>query len=145
MSEKTIIPRILVVDDDPGIRHLIWSVLRHHGFSVTVAHNPSEARLRLQSERFEMLVTDHDMPRETGLSFVNELRSGSLAMGSNKTDIPVVMVSAKAEPDHVDAVRKAGIQALVQKPFLPTAFVQLLNDIVSSKRSGDFICLSTLN
>ena len=97
------------------------------------------------SERFEMLVTDHDMPRETGLSFVNELRSGSLAMGSNKTDIPVVMVSAKAEPDHVDAVRKAGIQALVQKPFLPTAFVQLLNDIVSSKRSGDFICLSTLN
>lgn len=108
---------VLVVDDDPGMLHIIWSVLKRSGLAVKTARNVAEAEQRLRDDpTIFMLVTDHDMPRESGLSFVTRVRSGVLGLASHR-NIPVVMVSGLSDPEHVRAVSAAGIGALVQKPF----------------------------
>ncbi len=117
--------RALVVDDDPGMRHLMWMILRRAGWSVTTASNTREAQARLERESYSLLVTDHDMPRETGLEFVTRVRNG--AAGGAQRTIPTIMVSANSDPEHVSRVDDAGIAALLQKPFHPTRLVDVAN------------------
>ena len=138
--------RILVLDDDPNVRQLIGMVLKHRGFRVSVAKDPEHARERMRLERFEVLVTDHDMPQENGLSFVKKMRQGhDISLGTHHTNIPVVMVSARDEPEYIQEVKDAGVQAFVQKPFAPTSFAQLIEKLATEKRSMDFVQLPTLN
>ena len=140
--------RVLVIADDPGIRHLIWMVLREAGLAVATASNTAEAQARMQHELFWLLVTDHDMPRETGLDFVQRLRRGDDGLTGHQ-DVPVIMVSALDAPDHLTAVSAAGINALVQKPFRPDALTRVVRGLVEGGANDDevedFIHVSTFN
>ena len=124
--------RILVIDDDPGVRHLIWSALKSAGHSVSTASNTHEARERLSTNQYSLVVTDHDMPRETGMEFVTSLRSGLVDRSQTAADVPVIMMSGNSGADHVLAARGAGISALIQKPFRPNAVASLVHDFVSN-------------
>lgn len=136
--------RILVVDDDPGIRHLIWLVLRRAGLEVATARNTNEAEERLRNERFALMVTDHDMPRETGLSFVRRMRSTDCPeLGANR-DMPVVVCSANSEPGYLDEVTAAGVGAFVEKPFRPESFAELVKALMLG-HDDNFIHLRTFN
>lgn len=134
--------RILVLDDDPGVLHLIWAVLKRDGHVVATAANPVEAEERMRTERFELLVTDHDMPRENGLSFVRRLREACGGVLEPHRDIPVVMVSARCEPSHLSAAAEAGVDALVQKPFRPSALLEIVRRIALGDLEG-FVHLQT--
>lgn len=64
----------LVVDDDPGVREFVAHVLALEGFSVA-ALDASEALTRLdRGDRFDLLVTDYEMPRITGVELAGEFR-----------------------------------------------------------------------
>lgn len=78
--------RILIVDDDAGIRRLISSFLEKHGFQAATAANPEEMRERLAAERYDLIVLDVMMPKEDGLSALRRL----LHDGGP----PVIMLSA---------------------------------------------------
>ncbi len=139
--------RVLVVDDDPGIRHLIWMVLRRAGIGVATAASTAEAEARMRDEEFWLLVTDHDMPRETGLNFVQRVRRGDSGLQSHR-DIPIIMVSALDAPEHVEAVGAAGINALLQKPFRPDALTNVIRTMVDSEKDDadtGLLVVSTFN
>jgi two-component system, OmpR family, response regulator len=78
--------RILIVDDDEGIRTLISSFLEKHGFQTTLAANPDEMRAAMAKVRPDLIVLDVMMPGEDGLSALRSLQ------GSNPP--PVIMLSA---------------------------------------------------
>ena len=146
MNLPQLAKKILVVDDDPGIRYLIWKTLQMRGFSVSLACSSNDAEARLKEEPFGMLVTDHDMPRETGLNFVRRLYGAvDESDEDGLTRIPIVMVSGEVDSDHVHAVQQAGIRAMVQKPFRPTAFAELIETVLNHEVSDDFIYLRTFN
>ncbi len=78
--------RILIVDDDPGIRTLMSSFLDRHGYQTELAGDPVEMREILARESFDLIVLDVMMPREDGLTALRELQR----LGGP----PVIMLSA---------------------------------------------------
>lgn len=77
--------RILIVDDDEGIRTLIGDYLAKHGYETAVAEDPPAMRELLERESFDLIVLDVMMPREDGLSALRQLGADAP---------PVIMLSA---------------------------------------------------
>jgi CheY-like chemotaxis protein len=88
--------RILVIDDDDAIRDLCAAVLKDSGYEVETAPD-GEAGWRAlnavssDSDRYDLLITDHNMPKLSGLDLVRKLRAARM-------DVPVVLVSGDLPP-----------------------------------------------
>ena len=104
-------PHLLVVDDDRRIRALISRYLTGQGYRVTTAGAAAEARGRLRSMHFDLIILDVMMPGETGLEFAERFREDS--------DVPILMLTARTETD--DRVRglEVGADDYLAKPFEP--------------------------
>jgi two-component system phosphate regulon response regulator OmpR len=102
---------VLVVDDDRRIRDLLSRYLAQQGYRVTTAGDAREARGKLKSVEFDILILDVMMPGENGFDFATWLRSES--------DAPILMLTARA--DAADRVRglEAGVDDYLAKPFEP--------------------------
>lgn len=105
-------PHILVVDDDRRIRQLLQSYLMENGFRVTVAAGAAEAREKMRGLMFDLVVLDIMMPGETGLQMTESLRS-------NGNPVPVLMLSALADPSDRIAGLEIGSDDYLTKPFEP--------------------------
>ena len=139
IAEQMNAQRVLIMDDDPSVRLLMWYALREAGFKVAVAHHPREAEERMRTESFDMLVTDHHMPYETGLSFVRRMRTGDVAHLETHKDIPVVMISSYNQPEHLKDVAGLGVGALIQKPFRLPQFAETVRTVAQNGTMGPFI------
>jgi two-component system phosphate regulon response regulator OmpR len=104
-------PHLLVVDDDRRIRDLLSRFLHGEGYRVTTAGNAADARAKLGSLSFDLLVLDVMMPGETGFQLARSLREGS--------SVPILMLTAKAEVDSRITGLELGADDYVPKPFEP--------------------------
>jgi two-component system phosphate regulon response regulator OmpR len=104
-------PHLLVVDDDRRIRALIARYLTGQGYRVTAAGTAEEARAKLNSLFFDLIILDVMMPGETGLEFAEKFREES--------DVPILMLTARTDID--DRVRglEVGADDYLAKPFEP--------------------------
>jgi CheY-like chemotaxis protein len=102
--------RILVVDDHPLIGLTVARVLNHRGFLTVVARSGEEALGRLAQERFDAVVSDVRMPEMSGLELLENIRAQCL-------DLPVVLMTATAEPGLWQSALALGAAALLEKPF----------------------------
>ena len=71
--------RILVADDDEGTRHLISAVLAGAGFDVNAAADGQQAWEALLHEHYDLLVTDNEMPRLTGIQLIERICEAGIA------------------------------------------------------------------
>jgi DNA-binding response OmpR family regulator len=100
--------RVLVVDDDPDIRELLFTALEDEGFEVVPAGNGQEALAVIKSFRPDVIVLDLMMPVMDGWQFVQEMRA-------RDEDIPIVLLSAARDlKTHAKALAAADI---IEKPF----------------------------
>ncbi|MEL0143632.1 MAG: response regulator transcription factor [Alphaproteobacteria bacterium] len=113
---------ILVVDDDRRLRDLLQRFLTDSGFRVTTASSAAEARDRLTSLRFDLLVLDVMMPGESGLSLTSSLREN--------TNVPILMLTAMAEPDDRINGLERGADDYLTKPFEPRELVARIRSIL---------------
>ncbi len=113
---------ILVVDDDRRLRDLLQRFLTDSGFRVTTAGSAAEARDRLTSLRFDLLVLDVMMAGESGLSLTSSLREN--------TDVPILMLTAMAEPDDRIKGLERGADDYLTKPFEPRELVARIRSIL---------------
>jgi len=104
--------RIWVVDDDPELRRMVGTYLMDQGYDVRCLANGEQLMARLQSQRPDLLVLDLMLPGDDGLTLVRRLRDGG-------DDLPVVMLTARA--DGVDRIigLEQGADDYLAKPFLP--------------------------
>jgi two-component system, OmpR family, phosphate regulon response regulator OmpR len=102
---------LLVVDDDRRIRELLARFVAKDGYRVTLAGNAAEAWSHLRHFAFDLIVLDAMMPGQNGFDFATELRRSS--------DVPILMLTARAEAD--DRVRgfEAGADDYLTKPYEP--------------------------
>jgi two-component system, OmpR family, phosphate regulon response regulator OmpR len=114
---------ILVVDDDQRIRNLIARFLNDNGYRVTVAEDAATARVKLGGFSFDLIILDVMMPGETGLAFAEDLRRNS--------QIPILMLTAKTEPDDRIAGLEIGVDDYLAKPFEPRELLLRLKNIVA--------------
>lgn len=125
MDASTEKPHILVVDDDTRLRELLKSFLSRNDFRVSTAASATEARQRLSSLDFDLIVLDVMMPGETGLEFATELR--------RTDDVPILMLTAMVETKDRIAGLEKGVDDYLGKPFEPR---ELLLRIQSVLRRG---------
>ncbi len=116
-------PHILVVDDDQRIRDLLARFLQENGFRVTTAENSAAARANMRGLSFDVLVLDVMMPGETGMQLAESLRKDQ--------DIPILMLTARAEPEHRIRGLEIGVDDYVAKPFEPRELLLRLQNILS--------------
>jgi two-component system chemotaxis sensor kinase CheA len=103
--------RLLLVEDSAFFRHMLVPILRARGYEVMAVGDAAEAlRLRDSGQMFEAIVSDIEMPGTDGIEFVRAVRGGG-AWAS----LPVIALSARADPHHVHAGRNAGFTDYVAK------------------------------
>src|SRR5258708_3426207 len=124
MSED--LPHLLVVDDDTRLRELLRRYLGDNGFRVTVAGSATEARQRLASVAFDLIVLDVMMPGESGIELTRELR--------RQGTVPILLLTAMAEArDRIDGLG-SGADDYLAKPFEPRELVLRLQNILRRAR-----------
>ena len=114
--------RILVVDDDPGMRTLLEAYLGDSGFSVATAMDGAAMWQALEQGMPDAIVLDLMMPGEDGLSLARRLRSQS--------NVPILMLSARGE--EIDRVvgLEMGADDYLAKPFSPRELLARLRALV---------------
>jgi len=113
---------LLVVDDDLRLRELLRRYLTGEGFRVTTASDAAEARAKLQSFAFDLLIVDVMMPGEDGLALTASLRA---ARG-----IPILLLTAMAEPRNRIEGLERGADDYVVKPFEPRELILRIRNIL---------------
>ena len=102
---------ILVVDDELGIRDLLWEILNDEGHNVEVAENAAQARAARLRSRPDLVLLDIWMPDTDGVTLLKEWSStGSLNM-------PVIMMSGHATIETAVEATKIGALAFLEKPI----------------------------
>jgi two-component system phosphate regulon response regulator OmpR len=119
-------PHLLVVDDDRRIRDLLSRFLFAEGYRVTTAGSASEARAKLGSLSFDLLVLDVMMPGETGFDLAKSLRTTS--------SVPILMLTAKAETESRIAGLELGADDYVSKPFSPKELIARVRAVLRRAR-----------
>ncbi|WP_374654461.1 response regulator [Dongia sp.] len=117
-----VLAHILVVDDDKRLRDLIARYLSEQGFRVTVATDAAEARAKLKSIAFDLIVLDIMMPGESGLDLTRSLRSDS--------SVPILLLTAMSEVQDRIAGLEVGADDYLAKPFEPKELVLRINAIL---------------
>lgn len=101
---------ILVVDDEHGIRELLWEILNDEGHTVELAENAAQARAARLRERPDLVLLDIWMPDTDGVTLLKEWSTtGALTM-------PVIMMSGHATIDTAVEATKIGALAFLEKP-----------------------------
>lgn len=113
---------ILVVDDDKRLRELLRKYLSDQKFRVTTASDASDARAKLASITFDIIVLDIMMPGENGLELTNWLR--------NSNSVPILLLSAMGESEDRISGLESGADDYLSKPFEPRELVLRLNAIL---------------
>lgn len=119
-------PHILVVDDDQRIRDLLARFLQENGFRVTATENAASARANMRGLAFDLLVLDVMMPGESGYELAEALRVDH--------DIPILMLTARAEPDHRIKGLELGVDDYLAKPFEPRELLLRLRNILKRRK-----------
>lgn len=110
-NEKDIL-HILVIDDDPRLRRLLQRYLSENGFRISGAESAYDARQMLKFLQPDALVLDVTMPGEDGLQLTHSLREEG-------KDMPIILLTARGEPEDRIAGLEAGADDYLGKPFEP--------------------------
>jgi two-component system phosphate regulon response regulator OmpR len=122
-------PHLLVVDDDARLRELLRRYLAENGFRVTTAEDAADARAKLAAFAFDLVVLDVMMPGEDGLALTRALR--------REDRVPVLLLTAMAEPeDRVNGLEQ-GADDYLSKPFEPRELVLRIRNLLQRRPSDE--------
>lgn len=121
--------KILVVDDDKPILRMLATALEQAGFEVITAEDPGQAMLKVRKEAPALILLDIMMPAGGGLVVADRLR-GQWGL----KPIPIVAMSASADPGLPEKCRAAGARAFIKKPFNMN---QLLETILAALKEPE--------
>ncbi len=123
--------KILAVDDEKFIVRLVQVTLERQGYQVVTANDGKEALEKVESERPDLMVLDVMMPYMDGFEVLQTLRRNP-----STRDIPVIMLTAKAQDADVFRGWQSGVDCYLTKPFNPLELVSFVNRIFQSMDGG---------
>jgi two-component system, OmpR family, response regulator MtrA len=117
--------RILVVDDDPAIRQLLTDVLEMEGYEVSLAADGLAAVRAVTACSPDFVVLDVMMPGLDGFEVLSTIRAQA------GEPVPVLMLTAGAEPDSDARAWSRGVDYYLAKPFTPDAVLDLIDSALA--------------
>ncbi len=115
---------ILVVDDDDKIKELIKQFLIDKGLIVSTASNADEAKEKVEFFNFNLIVLDVMMPGQSGYELTKELKASK--------NIPIILLTAKGEPENRIHGLEIGADDYLGKPFEPKELLLRIKNIIKS-------------
>lgn len=115
-------PHLMLVDDDRRIRDLLSRFLAGEGYRVTTAMSAQDARAKLSGLHFDLLILDVMMPGESGFDLARTIRGTS--------NVPIIMLTARAEAESRIEGLQIGADDYVAKPFEPRELVLRIGNIL---------------
>ncbi len=113
--------KILVVDDDRGIREFLEIMLSREGYDVTCSDDTSKALNRCKKEKYDLILTDLKMPKVDGIDFLKAVKDVS-------PEAMVILMTAYASPETALSAMKEGAYDYVEKNFN----IETLKEIIST-------------
>jgi CheY-like chemotaxis protein len=117
--------RILVVEDEVDIRQVSAAVLSHFGYHTETAADGAAAWEALQANNYDLLITDNNMPKVSGVELVKKVRSAHMTL-------PVILASGALPTEELD--RNPWLQpvATLVKPFSSGQLLQVVNQVLAA-------------
>ena len=120
---------ILVVDDDEGIRSLVKKYLDEKKYLVTTADNAENASEKIKIIKFDLIILDIMMPGKSGLEFLEEHKKN--------INTPIILLTAKGEPDERITGLEMGADDYLPKPFEPKELVLRIKNILNKTKQNN--------
>jgi CheY-like chemotaxis protein len=118
--------RILVADDDPVILRLLQVNLELEGYEALLAHHGEKAVEMARAEKPDLIILDIMMPRMDGYEAVRNLRADQRTRA-----IPVIFLSARAQPSDIERGKSYGVDDYLTKPFDPGELLEVVGRLVN--------------
>lgn len=116
-----------MVDDSPSVRRMVALTLKGAGYEVVEAGDGQDALDRAGAGPFDAVLTDQNMPRMDGLTFIAEFRKRPDGQG-----VPIVVLSTESEGGLKDSARAAGATGWMTKPFDQAKLLSVLSRVVGA-------------
>ncbi len=114
---------ILVTDDCVSITHLMTIALADDNHEVTVANDGTEGLAWASKKKFDLIISDLNMPKMNGFEMVKQIR-----LLPNYENVPIIILTTETSNDLVRQGKEIGVQAWAVKPFKP----QVIRNIVDN-------------
>jgi two-component system, chemotaxis family, chemotaxis protein CheY len=123
---------VLIAEDNEPMRHLLEAMVRAMGVPrVVLAANGREALEQIRRDLPDLLIADWHMEEMTGVELARDIRSSE---ESPNPYLPIIMVTAYADKEHVTKAIKAGVHEILVKPVSPTALAARIREIFARPR-----------
>jgi len=116
---------ILTVDDSPSLRMAIRIALQGAGYSVTEAGDGVEGLSKAGAARFDLIITDLNMPNMDGLTMIRELRKSPEQCGT-----PIIFLTTESDDAMKQQAKAAGATGWLVKPFVPEQLVKVARKVL---------------
>jgi len=119
---------VLLVDDSEFSLKFIQRVLNNIGIErISCAAGGKEALQLFEQHYFDLVITDYNMPEMDGVELVKSLRGDSQQIST----VPILMVTSEQNQNRLAAIEKAGVSAVLDKPFEPMSIKRLIIQLLS--------------
>lgn len=118
--------KILIVDDQKGVRRLLEELFKKEGWDVKVAADGQEAITRVEERLPDIILMDVKMPNMSGLE-------ASQIILREHSDVPIIMMTAYGEIEVVKKALEAGVKKCITKPFDIIILRDMVNNLISEQ------------
>ena len=115
--------RILVVDDEPMMRHLNTKMLTDAGYHVDAAEDGAVAWNTLQAKSYDLLITDNNMPKVSGVELIEKVRAAGMAL-------PVIMATGSLPQEDLTRTPHLKPAAILVKPYTLAEFLGTVSSVL---------------
>ena len=124
--------RILVVDDEIYIVHILEFSLTMEGYEVATASDGEEALRKIEEDRPDLVVLDIMMPKLDGYEVCRRLRQKE-----ETASLPVILLSAKGRPVDREVGMEVGADDYIVKPFSPRRLLEKIRELLAREHLGE--------
>lgn len=121
--------RILVIDDDPGVRSVLLSMLTRKGHTVRCEGDGESGLAAFARERPDLVITDIIMPKKEGIETIQSIRRAA-------PDMPIIAISGGgrvANADFLPLATKFGATAVIAKPFASAVLLDAIQSALAAR------------
>lgn len=116
---------VLIVDDSATMRQMVSLTLREAKFEVLEAENGQDALKKVQSQKFDLILTDLNMPVMDGINFIRNAR----ALAATKY-VPILMLTTESQAEKKSEGKAAGATGWIVKPFDPPKLLAVIGKVL---------------
>jgi two-component system chemotaxis response regulator CheY len=120
---------ILAVDDDDAVLFLVDRILSRQGYRIQTTASASEALKLLQTTKYDLLISDIEMPEMSGIEMVKRAKAGTAKLP------PILILSSKNTADIVLKAKEVGVSYYLVKPFSTTDLILKVSAILDKHKT----------